>query len=44
LPGHIPPHNFGQSITVPRIMTINNLDAIAPEAIEAARETLVVGA
>ncbi len=29
---------------VARILTINNLDAITPEAVEAARETLVVGA
>jgi len=29
---------------VARIMTINNLDIVTPEAIEAARETLVVGA
>jgi len=26
-----------------RIMTINNLDTITPDAIEAAREVLVVG-
>ena len=29
---------------VARIMTINNLDTITPDAIEAAREVLVVGA
>ncbi len=28
---------------VARILTINNLDTITPDSIEAARETLVVG-